>query len=194
MWRPIGARLAAGVAAVTLLLPRPATGTTRHVPSTDPTIQAGLAAAQPGDTVRVAGGQHDEHDLQMANGVVLRSATGSADCAVIDACHLGRVLRCDSAISSRRLARCLFDANVASYNGGAIGCEYSTLHLEGTATAPLAGCILAGAPAGQAVHCEDATCAALRARTFAGRLVPRLHDACVAYRGRLRAPPSGRRA
>lgn len=63
---------------------------TIHVPLDEPTIQAGIDAATAGDTVLVACGTYLEHDLVMKAGVCLRSASGQAECAVIDAMGLGR--------------------------------------------------------------------------------------------------------
>ena len=58
-----------------------------------PTIQAGLDSAQVGDAVILEGGTYYEHDIVLKSGVLLTSATGLADGAVIDAKHDGRVMR-----------------------------------------------------------------------------------------------------
>ncbi len=67
---------------------------TIHVPQDQPTIQAGIDAAQAGDIVLVACGTYYEHDIVMKSGVHLRGETGVAGCATVDAEKLGRVISC----------------------------------------------------------------------------------------------------
>lgn len=86
---------AAGVAEMVILL----AGTqldaaTIDVPQDAATVAAGLGRAAAGDTVRLACGTYEEHDLVLPAGVVLRSASGDPDCAVLDARGEGRVLVC----------------------------------------------------------------------------------------------------
>lgn len=57
-----------------------------------PNIQAGIDSAGVGDTVLVACGTYYEHDIQLRSAIVLSSETGEADCAVIDAQWMDRVL------------------------------------------------------------------------------------------------------
>ncbi len=73
----------------------PVGAVTIEVPADQPTIQAGIDAAQAGDTVRVACGTYREHDIAMKSGVWLRSRTGDPACVTVDAERLGRVFRCD---------------------------------------------------------------------------------------------------
>jgi len=77
-----------------LLLATCAFAVTWDVPGDAPTIQAGVDSASTGDTVLVACGTYDEHDILMKPGITLRSETGEPDCVTIDAKGLGRVLYC----------------------------------------------------------------------------------------------------
>ena len=60
------------------LLAGPAAAVTIHVPTDQPTIQAGIDAADPGDTVLIACGTYWAHDLRMRPGIVLRSEAGDS--------------------------------------------------------------------------------------------------------------------
>lgn len=65
-----------------------------HVPGDFDAIQAGIDAAAYGDTVLVACGTYEEHDIVMKDGVVLSGETGLPGCVTIDAGRQGRVLLC----------------------------------------------------------------------------------------------------
>ncbi len=134
-----------------------ASAATIRVPADEPTIAAGIAAAERGDVVEVACGTYYEHDLHMKSGVTLRGAAASADCVTVDALGQGRgflVDQCDSTTviegltirggaarfdngrgggmwivaSSPRIRECLFTA-----------CEgpFGTVNVQNGAAAPL---------------------------------------------------------
>ena len=124
-------------------------GNVVHVPADEPTIQAGIIAADEGDTVLVACGTYYEHDITMKSGITLRSETGNPECVIIDAQQLGRVLTCGNTSTETRLEGitfkggmyldgggvyctnhssptfdfCSFESNVGQSTGGAVYCE-----------------------------------------------------------------------
>lgn len=77
-----------------MLAPTLLLAATIHVPIDQPTIQTGIDAAIAGDTVLVACGMYYEYNILMRSGITLRSESGEADCAVIDAQQQGRVISC----------------------------------------------------------------------------------------------------
>lgn len=114
-----------------------------------PTIQAGIILASAGDTVLVEQGTYCEYGISLGSGICLRSETGEADCAIIDAQHIDRVMRCYSVNSqtavegftltngiaedggglycvdesSPTFSNCLFIDNSASWDGGGVYCS-----------------------------------------------------------------------
>ena len=102
---------------------------TIQVPADQPTIQAGLDAALPGDTVLVACGAYGEHDLVMKSGVVLRSAGGVAACATISAGGSGRVMSCSHVTNASIEGFTVRDGSTIYYGGG-IYCEFSSLAIR----------------------------------------------------------------
>jgi hypothetical protein len=140
--------VAALAAAAFLALPLAALPATIHVPGDQPTIQAGIDAAAPGDTVEVACGTYNEHDLGLTSGVTLRSETGDPGCVTVDARNLGRVILCTDADattalvgitltggnaghgaglwchnSSPAITDCIFVGNTATFDGGGLESE-----------------------------------------------------------------------
>ncbi len=133
-------------------------GAILRVPSEYATIRDGLESAAPKDTVLVACGTYFEHELPLKPRVMLRSESGSADCATVDAQGLGRVFVCVDAAqppilegftitggrglpgtaaggggihcarSKLNVSRCLFSDNASNFGGG-VGCHESTLTL-----------------------------------------------------------------
>ncbi len=104
---------------------------TIHVPMDEPTIQAGIDAAAQGDTVCVASGVYYEHDIRLGPEVHLTSVTGTADCAVIDALGLGRVLVLEAVgddVSIRGFT--LTGGDAGEYKGGAMFCSASSSRVE----------------------------------------------------------------
>ncbi|MCK4510099.1 right-handed parallel beta-helix repeat-containing protein [bacterium] len=115
---------------------------TVHVPLDEPTIQAGIDAASPGDTVEVSCGTYYEHDIVMKSGVRLTSETGDPGCVTIDAGQLGRCLLFEDAGDSTHVRGFTMTAGDAPYGphpwggGGGICMLDSSPHIE--------DCIIAG--------------------------------------------------
>jgi predicted outer membrane repeat protein len=109
----------------------PVSAATIHVPDEEPTIQAGIDAASPGDTVLVACGTYNEHDIEMESGVCLTSETGQASCVTIDAQQEGRVFYCNGvddlgSIVGFTITGGLADGAPPSDRGGGMYCCYSS--------------------------------------------------------------------
>ena len=68
--------------------------TTLRVPEDYPTIQSAVTAAGVADTVLVACGTYFEHNISILKPIVIRSASGVADCVTIDAGNVGSVFFC----------------------------------------------------------------------------------------------------
>jgi predicted outer membrane repeat protein len=88
-----------------------------RVPGDMPTIQSGITAASPGDTVLVACGLYYEHGIVMQPGVCLRSVAADANCAIIDAQQQGRVMDCHEATADTEIKGFTFTGGLASYSG-----------------------------------------------------------------------------
>ena len=126
------------------------------VPEHEPTIQAGIDAATPGDTVQIACGIYYEHDISIAtSGICIMSENQSPECVTIDAQGAGRVFHlagidtttslegltitggsasdgggmyCDSA-SPTLYDCCIIGNSCSSYGGGIYGSDYSSISL-----------------------------------------------------------------
>jgi predicted outer membrane repeat protein len=110
------------------MLANSAEATTLHVPAEYPTIQAGLNAAMPGDTVEVACGTYQENGIELVSGVTLRSSSGLADCVIIDGLGQGRVLQGEDISMTTVIAGVTVTGGVASGEwpevlGGGLFCE-----------------------------------------------------------------------
>jgi hypothetical protein len=110
--------------------------TTRVVPGDIATIESALALSVSGDSVLVDCGTYFESDLRMPSGVVIRSATGLADCVTIDAQALAGILYCSALGPGSSVEGITFRDGFGRFDGvlgdfgGALRCENSTLELR----------------------------------------------------------------
>lgn len=130
----------------------PCLANTIRVPSDYPTVQAGIDAASPGDTVLIACGIYDEHDISIAtSGICVTSENQTPECVVIDAQGAGRVFylagvdRTTSLVgltitggfasdgggiycfeASPTLLACNIDGNACTTSGGGVHCQTSS--------------------------------------------------------------------
>ncbi len=103
---------------------------TVHVPADELTIQAGIDAANSGDTVLVAADTYYEHDIVMKNGVALISESGRS-ATTVDAQGLGRVFNCQNVgtattIQGFTITGGYAPADVSPYHGGGMRCLTSS--------------------------------------------------------------------
>jgi len=66
------------------------------VPDEQPTILAGIAAAQPSDTVLIRAGTYFEHDIELRDGITVMGEVRGELAVTIDAMGLGRVMYADN--------------------------------------------------------------------------------------------------
>jgi predicted outer membrane repeat protein len=111
-----------------LALAVPAAGTVIDVPGEQPTIAAGLAAASPGDTVRVACDTYNEHDLDMPSGVTLVSASADPSCVTIDGESADVILHC--AQTTGAVVSGITFTHGGGSVGGAVLCEDATVTFD----------------------------------------------------------------
>jgi hypothetical protein len=141
-----------------LLTPFVGHATVHHVPSVHPTIQAGINAASPDDTVLVACGTYYESDILMKRGIVLLSETGLADCAVIDAEGQGQVMIClDLDPTPTRVKGFTFTHGYTAEHGGGVDCRNSTVIFEDCAFTENEALIRGGG-----MHCLDSAAIVIR--------------------------------
>jgi len=95
----------------------PVAAATIHVPADQPTIQAGIAAARPGDTVLVACGTYTEHDIALAPGVSVVGESSDPNCVIIDAKLAGRVMFGSQLESPVRIEGVTLTGGAAYYGG-----------------------------------------------------------------------------
>ena len=115
-----------------LLLSTSCISATIHVPVDQPSIQAGIDAASPGDTVLVACGTYYEHDITMKSGILLKSESGTSNCVVVDAQNEDRVFLCeilsaDTAIRGFTITGGIIEGGWPQIFGGGLCCQSSDL-------------------------------------------------------------------
>lgn len=133
-----------------LVLPCSAPGHTWNVPADAPTIQAGIDLATAGDEVVIACGTYSDctHLIPRPNaglacmilksGITIRSATGRADCVVVDAMQQGRVVDAyptDGALTDVVLEGLTLTGGSVTImgsgdNGGALNCRNASIVLR----------------------------------------------------------------
>lgn len=88
------------------------------VPDDYATVAEALDVAFDGDTVVLSCGTYYEHGLVMRAGVTLRSHTGLANCATLDANYAGRILTCSGTEAGTRIEGLTFRHGQAVSGGG----------------------------------------------------------------------------
>jgi parallel beta-helix repeat protein len=183
------------MALLTLVIdPLPCSAVTIHVPSGQPTIQAGIDAASAGDTVLVDCGTYYEHDIIMKSGVYLTSDTGRADCVTVDAQQQGRVFYCDGVDATTSIVGFTITGGLATgswpdFVGGGMYCLSSSptladctfsnnqatingggMNCSGSSSPTLTGCAFSGNQAveGGGVYCGHSSSPTLTGCTFSG--------------------------
>jgi Right handed beta helix region len=108
---------AGGMLAVPLASVAGASPATIHVPADQPTIQAGINAANAGDTVLVSPGSYVEHIDFNGKSITVRSASGAAS-TTIDGGQTDTVVRFDHGESRSSVLRGFTIQNGNAYAGG----------------------------------------------------------------------------
>ncbi|HEU4930077.1 MAG TPA: hypothetical protein VFU38_09630, partial [Candidatus Krumholzibacteria bacterium] len=119
-------RCAGFLFALPMLMSVPSFATVIHVPGDYATIQAAIDAAVVGDVVEVACGTYQVPEIIMKSGIGLRSATGQADCVVLEPA---------AGPNPRRLLRCVVD-NTTEIRGitfrDGYDIDFSPIYIEGS--------------------------------------------------------------
>lgn len=89
------------------------------VPQEQPTIAAGIAAANPGDTVAVSPGTYNEHNIQITNGITVTSISGPTN-TIIDSQHSGKgfIVSPPASASVRIVGFTIQNGQMPDYDGG----------------------------------------------------------------------------
>ncbi len=137
-----------------------------------PTIQAAMDSARVYDTVVVESGTYYEHDIAVKSAVSLRSETGEADCVVIDAGGLGRVLDLDGAVIQTEVEGFTLTGGSADHGAG--------VRLVGSSPL-ISSCAILGNTAsasGGGAFCSDGSSPQFLGCTFFGNAAPDAAIAC----------------
>ena len=81
-----------GAALAGILLAYGASAATIRVPQDQPSIQAAVTAAAPGDTIQISDGTYNEHGIILTNAITLTSVNGSA-ATIVDGQNLGGIFQ-----------------------------------------------------------------------------------------------------
>jgi hypothetical protein len=123
-----------------LALPVGATAqTTIRVPADQPTIQAGIGAALPGDTVLVAPGTYVER-LNFSGKAITVASEGGPAVTVIDGGRAGTVVTFNAGEGRAAVLRGFTVTNGAGFSGGGIAVSSASPTIEGNAITANTGC------------------------------------------------------
>jgi len=103
-----------------------------NVPGEEPTIQAGIDAAGPGDEVVIACDTYYEHDIVLKSGVTVRGENGDPACVSVDAQGQGSVFTADGVDASAALQAITITGGDAA-DGGGLLCQDSSLDITNCA-------------------------------------------------------------
>jgi predicted outer membrane repeat protein len=132
-----------------------------HVPGDQPTIQAGINAAGPGDTVLVASGMYspstngESFPIVMVSGVTVISVSGPAS-TVVDAAGTDRVFQCQNVDATASIAGFTITGGVTAPAGYPANCGAGVQCLS--SSPGLAGCVFSDNVAalhGGAIFCME---------------------------------------
>ena len=101
-----------------------------HVPQDEPTIQAGVSAAAPYDTVVVACGTYYENNIVSQWPITIRSETELPDCVTIDGAGQGPIFLGNTGIGSLTITGITFTRGFAEHRGGGQPVDHRHEYLE----------------------------------------------------------------